>query len=125
VNRKQSKRWILIILAYAIVWILDLIVYLLLFVPGFSNLVLGILNQLSGIINLAFAILILFVSDHRIHEAKKMLSDPLNNDKTILNILYDAGFNSKSSFNDLFKKKTGMTPSEFRKNPSEKIKDGR
>ena len=57
-----------------------------------------------------------FISDHRIIEAKRMLSDPDQRDRTILEILYEAGFNSKSSFNYLFKKKTGKTPSEFRKN---------
>ncbi len=56
------------------------------------------------------------VSSYRVEEAKQMLLDPNHRDKTILEILYNAGFNSKSSFNNLFKKKTGMTPSEFRKN---------
>jgi len=56
------------------------------------------------------------VSDYRINETKQMLKDPTNKKKTILEILYDAGFNSKSSFNFLFKKKVGITPSEFRKN---------
>jgi len=55
------------------------------------------------------------ISDYRIDEAKKMLKDPLNPKKSILQICYDAGFNSKSSFNSLFKKKTGLTPSQFRK----------
>jgi AraC-like DNA-binding protein len=56
------------------------------------------------------------VSDYRIDETKQMLQDPTNKKKTILEILYDAGFNSKSSFNLLFKKKVGVTPSEYRKN---------
>ncbi|UCC38318.1 MAG: AraC family transcriptional regulator [Candidatus Aminicenantes bacterium] len=55
------------------------------------------------------------ISSYRIEEAKFMLLDPSHRDKTILEILYDAGFNSKSSFNNLFKKKTGVTPSEFRR----------
>ncbi len=73
-------------------------------------------RQLSQVINVSFKQNFFdFVSDYRIAEAKRLLSDPSKKDKTILEILYDVGFNSKSSFNDLFKKKTGMTPSEFRK----------
>ena len=34
---------------------------------------------------------------------------------TILEVLYQVGFNSKSSFNTLFKKYIGITPTEFRK----------
>jgi AraC-like DNA-binding protein len=34
---------------------------------------------------------------------------------TVLGIALDAGFNSKSSFNNAFKKITGKTPSEFKK----------
>jgi len=56
------------------------------------------------------------ISSYRIEEAKQMLLDSNHRDKTILEVLYDVGFNSKSSFNSLFKKKTRMTPSEFRKN---------
>ncbi len=56
------------------------------------------------------------ISSYRIEEAKQMLIDANHRNRTILEILYDVGFNSKSSFNYLFKKKTKMTPSEFRKN---------
>lgn len=59
------------------------------------------------------------ISSYRIEEAKQRLLDSNHRDKTILEILYDVGFNSKSSFNSLFKKKTTMTPSEFRKNGSQ------
>ncbi len=32
----------------------------------------------------------------------------------MLRILHDAGFNSKSTFNDAFRRHTEMTPSEYR-----------
>jgi AraC-like DNA-binding protein len=57
-----------------------------------------------------------YVSQHRIAEAKRILSDP-SNDKTVLEVLYEVGFNSKSSFNTAFKKFTGSTPTHFRKRP--------
>ncbi|MFD0763058.1 helix-turn-helix domain-containing protein [Lutibacter aestuarii] len=56
-----------------------------------------------------------FVNSYRIEEAKKLLKTN-NEELTILKILYDAGFNSKSVFNAAFKKKEGVTPSEFKKN---------
>jgi AraC-like DNA-binding protein len=57
-----------------------------------------------------------FVNSYRINAAIEMFKNPNHDDKTILEILYDVGFNSKSSFNHIFKKKTGETPSQFRKN---------
>ncbi len=56
-----------------------------------------------------------FVNEYRITEAMKILKDPAKNEFTVLEILYEVGFNSKSSFNTAFKKHTGMTPTEFRK----------
>ena len=43
------------------------------------------------------------------------LSNPKKNEVTILEILYEVGFNSKSSFNTAFKKHTGLTPTAFKK----------
>lgn len=59
------------------------------------------------------------IGSYRIEEAKEMLSKYNYQEKSILEILYDVGFNSKSSFNNIFKKKTGMTPSEYRKKHSQ------
>jgi AraC-like DNA-binding protein len=58
-----------------------------------------------------------FVNGYRIDQVKKDLIDPVKQQLKILTIAFDAGFNSKATFNTLFKEKTGMTPSEFRKRP--------
>ena len=57
-----------------------------------------------------------FVNEYRIEESKQILRNPLKKEFTILEILYEVGFNSKSSFNTAFKKHTGLTPTQFRKN---------
>jgi AraC-like DNA-binding protein len=54
-----------------------------------------------------------FINEYRVEEAKKLLLDQSNKKYTILAIAYDCGFNSKSSFNTIFKQYTGKTPSEF------------
>jgi AraC-like DNA-binding protein len=56
-----------------------------------------------------------FINEYRIEEVKRKLSDPAFDHLTILGIAYDCGFNSKSSFNTLFKQYTGYTPSDFKK----------
>lgn len=56
-----------------------------------------------------------FVNEYRIKNAMKLLSDKDNNEKTVLEILYEVGFNSKSSFNTAFKKHTNLTPTQYRK----------
>jgi len=54
-----------------------------------------------------------FINEYRVEEAKKLLLDPSNQKYTILAIAYDCGFNSKSSFNTIFKQYTDKTPSDF------------
>jgi AraC-like DNA-binding protein len=56
-----------------------------------------------------------FVNRYRINKAKEMLSDSENSKVTVLEVLYEVGFNSKSSFNTTFKKFTGQTPTQFRR----------
>lgn len=56
-----------------------------------------------------------FVNAYRIESAKKILENNAKNKMTILEILYEVGFNSKSSFNTAFKKHAGTTPTLYRK----------
>ncbi len=62
-----------------------------------------------------------FINRYRIEAAKRLLSDSTGNRKTILEILYEIGFNSKSAFNSAFKKHTGLTPREFKKQCKTKV----
>ncbi|MFO1389560.1 helix-turn-helix domain-containing protein [Cellvibrio sp.] len=56
-----------------------------------------------------------FINAYRVDEAKRLLNDPANEARNMLAVMYDVGFNSKATFNTLFKKKVGMTPTEYRK----------
>ena len=62
-----------------------------------------------------------FINNYRMQEARSMLEDPLLFDKSITDIFYDAGFNSKSVYNTLFKKKFNKTPSQFRNDIKAKL----
>jgi len=55
-----------------------------------------------------------FINEYRVKEVIARFSDPKNNNFTILAIAYDSGFNSKTTFNSIFKNQTGLTPSEYR-----------
>jgi len=55
-----------------------------------------------------------FINEYRVKEVIARFSDLKYNNFTILAIAYDSGFNSKTTFNSIFKSQTGMTPSEFR-----------
>jgi AraC-like DNA-binding protein len=53
------------------------------------------------------------VNSYRIRESMKQMAEfP---DKTVLDITLDCGFNSKSSFNAVFIKMTGTTPTNYRR----------
>lgn len=55
-----------------------------------------------------------FINEYRVSEVISRFKDPQNNKYTILAIAYDSGFNSKTTFNSIFKNITGVTPSEYR-----------
>ena len=56
-----------------------------------------------------------FVNDYRVQAFKERLADKKYEHYTLLGIALETGFNSKSSFNSIFKKAEGMTPSEYKK----------
>jgi AraC-like DNA-binding protein len=56
-----------------------------------------------------------FINRYRIEESKKLLSQPDKQHYNILQIAYEAGFNSKTTFNTTFKKMVGVSPSEYQK----------
>jgi AraC-like DNA-binding protein len=53
------------------------------------------------------------VNEYRVKEVKQRMKNEDYRQLTILAIAYDSGFNSKSSFNTIFKEKTGQTPSQY------------
>jgi len=64
-----------------------------------------------------------YINDLRLEAVTRaLLADPR---RTILDTAFANGFNSKSSFNDLFFKKYGMTPKEFRRNKNGRPDVGR
>ncbi len=73
-------------------------------------------NHLSQVINEQLGMTFFdYVNSYRVEEVKARLSSPDVKNFTLLGIAYDSGFNSKSSFNSIFKKFTGLTPSQFAK----------
>ena len=56
-----------------------------------------------------------YINEYRIEEFKSRLMDPSYAHLTILAIALDSGFNSKSGFNAIFKRMTGQTPGEYKK----------
>lgn len=56
-----------------------------------------------------------FINEYRIEDAKRILANPDKKDLTIIEIVYQVGFNSKSSFYTAFKKSTNQTPTLFRR----------
>ena len=54
-----------------------------------------------------------FVNSFRIEHFKKEVAKPENENITLLGVAYDCGFNSKATFNRVFKKVEGISPKEY------------
>lgn len=73
-------------------------------------------NQLSYVINQKLGKNFYdFVNEYRVREAARLMADPARAQDKILAIALDAGFNSKPTFNAVFRKLTGRTPSDLRR----------
>jgi AraC-like DNA-binding protein len=55
-----------------------------------------------------------YINIKRIEYAKEILRSTTKSEKNVLEILYESGFNSKSVFNEQFKKHTGQSPTDYR-----------
>ncbi|MBU0473006.1 MAG: helix-turn-helix domain-containing protein [Bacteroidetes bacterium] len=62
-----------------------------------------------------------FINKYRIEEVKREIVKTENCNLTLLAIALDSGFNSKTSFNTLFKKYENVTPTQFKKVNQNKI----
>lgn len=59
-----------------------------------------------------------YINHYRIEIVKEMILDPEFKDYSLLAIGLESGFTSKTTFYNVFKKATGMTPNEYRKKHS-------
>ncbi len=59
-----------------------------------------------------------FINHYRIEEFKSQCAEPKNSGFTLISMAFESGFNSKATFNRVFKKETGVTPGEYYKRVS-------
>ncbi len=64
-----------------------------------------------------------FINEYRVEEVKRLLQDPAYKKYTFTAIAFEAGFNSKSSFNSVFKETVGKTPSQYKNELPTRNKD--
>lgn len=84
--------------------------------PGLAGKLQMSSHTLSRVINEKFGVNFFdFINQYRTDEVKSKMADPAFDHLSILGIAMDSGFNTKSAFNRVFKKQTGLTPSEYKK----------
>ena len=78
-------------------------------------------QQLSYLINRQLGITFLdFINTYRVKEIQKYIQKGEHKIKTLLGLALESGFNSKASFNRIFKSHTGFSPSIYAKNIEKK-----
>ncbi len=72
-------------------------------------------NVLSAVINQELGMNFYdLVNGYRVREFRALLADPERREEKLLTLAFDAGFNSKPTFNKVVLKTTGQTPSQLR-----------
>ncbi|HWK04438.1 MAG TPA: ABC transporter permease [Puia sp.] len=72
-------------------------------------------HELSRVINMVFKKGFSdFVNEYRVIEAARKMQDPAYDRITLLGIGFESGFNSKTTFNRIFKQMTGKSPTEYK-----------
>lgn len=56
-----------------------------------------------------------YINRYRVDAVRQLMADEKNDDLTVLQLAFQSGFGSKSTFNSVFKNMTETTPSQFRK----------
>lgn len=56
-----------------------------------------------------------FINHYRVEDCKQKMATPKFENYTLLAVAFECGFNSKTTFNTVFKRETGMTPRQFKK----------
>lgn len=57
-----------------------------------------------------------YINEYRIKEAIRLISETSPRDKTMGDIAFESGFNDRTTFHRAFKKITGLSPGDFKKN---------
>lgn len=77
-------------------------------------------HQLSYLINRVYQKnFFQFINVYRVEHAKCLLSNQENDHLSMLGIAFESGFRSKTAFNTAFKKNSGQTPSDYKKQRSD------
>ena len=76
-------------------------------------------HELSYVLNEGFGLnFFQLINGYRVEEAKRLLLSARHQHLSVLGIGFEAGFSSKTTFNTAFKKVTGLSPSEFQRDPA-------
>lgn len=77
------------------------------------------IKEVSAVINIHYQTNFFeFINRFRVEEAKRLLCDASHAHLTVMDVLLESGFNSKSAFHRFFNRLVGMSPTEYRKKPS-------
>lgn len=84
--------------------------------PKLAQLMQCSTHEMSQLINQGFERnFYQFINTYRIEESKRLMRDTRLDHLNVLAIGFEAGFNSKTTFNTTFKQMVGMSPVEFRR----------